>query len=104
MTNPRPAGYACWTGGSERQAHVAVSPSEPQGSAARGGQGIGAPHSTSEGGEPNARGPAGGKGAPRQRTVGGQHGQCIETGFCVNATTTDSGAGEAIPAHGIHVA
>jgi DNA-binding transcriptional LysR family regulator len=64
MTNSRPDGYACWSAGSEAQAHVVVSPSEAQRSAARRGQGIGALPSTAEAGEPNPWGPGGGKGAP----------------------------------------
>jgi hypothetical protein len=57
MTNSRPVGYACWTGRSETQAHVVVSPSQAQRSAVRRGQGIGALHSTAEAGELNLRGP-----------------------------------------------
>jgi hypothetical protein len=102
MTNPRPLGYACWTGGSEAQALVVVSPSEAQPSAARGGQGIGALHSTAEAGEPNPWGPGGGKGAPGYGAVGRKHGRCSGTGERVNETTTDSDVGGAIPAAGIH--
>ena len=104
ITNPRPAGYACWTGGSEAQAYAAVPPSEPKGSEAGRGQGIGVPHTTNESGEPNPRGPGGGKGAPCHGTVGGKHGRCIGTGSHVHATTTASGAGEASPADGVHLA
>ena len=69
-----------------------------------GPQGIGALHSTDEAGEPNPRGPGGGKGAPGHGTVGRKHGRCIGTGSRVNETTTDSGAGEAGPADGVHFA
>ena len=39
---------------------------------------------------------------PSHGTVGGKHGGCIGTRSRVNETTTDSGAGEAISADGIH--
>src|SRR5205823_5735825 len=96
ITNSRLTGYACWTGGSELQAHAVVSPSEAQRSAAKWGQGIGALHSTVEAGEPNPRGPGGGKGAPGCGTVGRKHDRCSETGPRVNETTTASGTGEAV--------
>jgi hypothetical protein len=37
--NPRPVAYACWTGGSEAQAHVAVRRREPKGSVPEGSRG-----------------------------------------------------------------
>jgi len=102
ITNSWLAGYACWTGGSEVQAHVVVSPSEAQRSAARRGQGIGALHSTAEAGEPNPRGPGGGKGAPGSGTAGRKQDRCSATGPRVHATTAASGVGEAVAIDGLH--
>src|SRR5207244_4051269 len=85
-----------------KQAHGAVPPSEGNGARRDKRQGIGALPSTVEAGEPNPRGPGGGKGAPSHRTVGGKHGGCSGTRNRVNATTTDSGTGEARAADGIH--
>src|SRR5207245_2294169 len=103
-TKPRPGGYAFGTDGSETPTSIVVSPSEAQRSVAKGGQGIGAPHSTRETGERNPRGAGGGKEAPGRGTVGGKHGRCSGTGSRVHETTTDSGTGEASPAVGIHFA
>src|SRR5215470_6259270 len=58
---------------------------------------VGALRSTDEAGELEPREPWGGKGEPSHETVGGKHGGCTETREPVNATTTDSRAGEAIP-------
>jgi hypothetical protein len=62
------------------------------------------PRSTSAAGEPTRGSPSRGRRAPCHRTVGGKHGGDIEPRSCVNATTTDSGTGEAVSADGIHVA
>src|SRR6516162_10996709 len=67
-----------------------------------GDQGIGAPHTTDEAGEPHPQGSGRGKGAPGCGIVGGKHGRCLETGNRVHETTTDSGTGEAVAVDGIH--
>jgi hypothetical protein len=71
MINSRPVGYACWTNGSEPQAHVGVSPTEGNEGRRDGPQGVGAPHTTGEAGERLPRGPRGGKGVPRHGPLGG---------------------------------
>src|SRR5207245_4987449 len=84
-----------------RQAHGRVSPSEGKRSAATRTQGVGAPHSTKEPGEPYPKESWRGKGVPHHGIVGGKHDECIETRGHVNVTTTNSRAGEASPAEGI---
>jgi hypothetical protein len=69
----------------------------------KGGQDVGASHSTVEPGELASREPWGGKGTLGDGTVGGKHGRSIEAGNRVHETTTDSGTGEASAADGIHL-
>lgn len=89
-SNSRPAGHAFGTGGSELPAHVVVSPSEGQRSAARRGQGIGVPHSTVEPGELEPWGPGGGKEAPRGGIDGRQQPEDIEPRSAVHVSPSDS--------------
>jgi hypothetical protein len=85
---------AHWPSASEPQAHVVVSPSEPQGSAARRSQDVGAPHSTGEPGERGPRGPWGGKGVPRHGAVGGHQSEGLVPRTSVPVTLTDSAAAD----------
>ena len=90
ITNPRLAGYACWTGGSKAQAQSRYREANAKEATRDGGQGIGAPHTTDEVGELYQREPALGKEAPGCGPVGGPHGRCFETGNRVHETPTDS--------------
>jgi hypothetical protein len=80
-----------------------VTPSEGNEVRREGRWEVGTPHSTVEPGRLGPRAPWGGKGASEQGIVGGKHGQCIETGNCVDATTTNSRVGEAVTADGVHL-
>ena len=55
-----------------------------------GWQEVGASHSTDESGEPNLKGPGGGKGAPGHGTGGGKDGEDIEPRIHPNVTASDS--------------
>ncbi len=91
------------SGSTERtQACQQVPPSEGNEVRREGRWEVGVFRSTGEAGEPASRGPGGGKGRPSWGTVGGKHGGDIEPRNRVNATTTDSGTGEASSADGIH--
>ena len=55
-----------------------------------GWQEVGAPHRTDESGEPNLKGPGGGKGAPGHGTGGGKDDEGIEPRQSLNETASDS--------------
>jgi len=59
-----------------------------------GWQEVGAFHSTDESGEPNLKGPGGGKEAPGHGTGGGKDGEGFEPRNHPNETASDSWAGE----------
>ena len=55
---------------------------------------VGASRSTVEAGERHPKDPVEGRGCLHRGTVGGKHGECIETRHRVHETTTDSTGGE----------
>jgi hypothetical protein len=73
-----------------------VLPTEGNEGRREGPQGVGAAHSTVEAGTLTPWGPRGGKGTLGHGTVGGKHGGDTELHHRVHATTTDSGAAQAI--------
>ena len=109
-TPPGPSGRRCGPSGSGVTASArtgsagVVRPSEGNEARAEGRQGVGASHSTGEAGELSPRGPGGGKGMPNHGTVERQHDERTEAHKRVNETATDSDAGPAGAADGLHVA
>ena len=73
-----------------------------QRSAAGRAAGVGAPHSTDEAGEPTRRDPAEGRGRRVMEPLEGKMAGTPSPGSDLNATTADSGTGEAIAADGVH--
>ena len=69
-----------------------------------GRQEVVAPDSTGEAGELDRKDPVEGSAASSDNTVGGKHDGDTELWERVNATTTDSEAGETKPADGVHFA
>ena len=87
--NPGPSSVVLAGGGSETRSARTV-PAGESTSPRDGWQEVGAPHSTDETGEPNLKGPGGGKGAPGHGTGGGKDGEDIGPRERLNETASDS--------------
>jgi len=87
--NPGPLWAVLADGGSETSSARTVPVGEST-SLRDGWQEVGASHSTDESGEPNPKGPGGGKGTPGHGTGGGKDGEGIGPRKRLNETASDS--------------